>query len=105
MTGHRLALQVDGGIVIIRGWKASGTLRCAGLRPTYSGAAGGWMVDVARLPELLAWLDDRRFAYAIEGDRPESAAGAKDFASAQAPEPTQVGHVSHHLVAPEPTLW
>jgi hypothetical protein len=70
MARHRLVIQVDGNIVVVRGWKASGTLRCAGLRATFSGSAGGWMVDAARLPELLAWLDDRRFAYALEGDRP-----------------------------------
>lgn len=70
MSRRRLTITVDGNLVVVRGWKASGTLRCAGLRATFSGSAGGWMVDVARLPELLAWLDDRRLTYALEGDRP-----------------------------------
>lgn len=66
MTRHRLTIRVDNNIAIVRGWKASGVLRSAGLRPTYSGTAGGWMVDVSQLPELVAWLEYRNLAYALE---------------------------------------
>lgn len=67
MTRRRLTLEVDGNIVVVRGWKASGVLRSAGLRPTFSGTAGGWMVDVSKLPELVAWLDYHNLAYGLEG--------------------------------------
>lgn len=90
MARRRLTITVDGSIVVVRGWKASGTLRCAGLRATFSGSAGGWMVDVTRLPELLAWLDDRRFAYALEGDhgRPD---GRSSVEAAQRHLETEAG--------------
>lgn len=89
MSRRRLTITVDGNLVVVRGWKASGTLRCAGLRATFSGSAGGWMVDVARLPELLAWLDDRRMTYSLEGDRPAPASTTSSQPAAEA-EPVEV---------------
>jgi hypothetical protein len=70
MSSRNLAIKHDGSIVVIRGYKAAGIARGAGLRPTYSGAAGGWMLDASRLPELVAWLEYRNYRYTIEGDAP-----------------------------------
>lgn len=70
MSSRNLAITRDGSIVVIRGYKAAGIARSAGLRPTYSGAAGGWMLDASRLPELVAWLEYRNYRYTIEGDEP-----------------------------------
>lgn len=70
MSSRDLAIRRDGSIVVIRGYKAAGIARSAGLKPTYSGAAGGWMLDAYRLPELVAWLEYRNYRYSIEEDEP-----------------------------------
>lgn len=96
MSARQLTITRDGSIVIIRGYKAAGIARGAGLRPTYSGSAGGWMLDASRLPELCAWLDYRNRRYVVEGEEsfpavvrtPEPVAGPE---AAPAPEPDEGG--------------
>lgn len=70
MSARQLYLTRDGSIVVMRGYKAAGIARAAGLRPTYSASAGGWMVDASRLPELVAWLEYRNYRFTLEGDEP-----------------------------------
>jgi hypothetical protein len=84
MSSRNLAIKRDGSLVVIRGYKAAGIARSAGLRPTYSGAAGGWMLDASRLPELVAWLEYRNYRYTIEGDEPARREPAPTITTARA---------------------
>jgi hypothetical protein len=72
MSSRVLTLTNDGSLVVIRGYKAAEAARGAGLRPTYSGSAGGWMLDASRLPELVAHLEyrNRRYTLAEEQQAP-----------------------------------
>jgi hypothetical protein len=70
MSSRVLTLTRDGGLVVIRGYRAAEAARGAGLRPTYSGSAGGWMLDASRLPELVAYLEYRNRRYTLDEERP-----------------------------------
>ncbi len=59
MTRRLITLEVDGPIVVLRGWKAHGLALGAGLRPTYSGVRSGWIADTRRLPDLVGYLQHR----------------------------------------------
>lgn len=63
MTG--LSITVDGTIIVVRGFKAGGRLKASGLKAIYSTPLGGWMLDKARLPDLMAWLESRRIGYTV----------------------------------------
>lgn len=62
---RKITITPDGNIVVIRGYKVADIARSAGLRPTYSASAGGWMLDASRLPDLVAFLDYRSFRYEV----------------------------------------
>lgn len=66
MTRRKITIEPDGNIVVIRGYKVADIARAAGLKPTYSASAGGWMLDRTRLPELVAWLEYRNFRYELD---------------------------------------
>lgn len=71
MSSRRIiTIEPDGKIMVIRGYKVAEVARAAGLKPTYSASAGGWMLDADRLPELVAWLEYRNFRYVVEDDTP-----------------------------------
>jgi hypothetical protein len=74
MTRHLIAVEVDGSIFAIRGWKAHGLALGAGLRPTYSGVRGAWIADTKRLPELLAYLQHRNIPAEIDDVTPTAIA-------------------------------
>ena len=85
VSSRSLAIRRDGSIVVIRGYKAAGIARNAGLRPTYSAAAGGWMLDASRLPELVAWLEYRNYRYELAGDERPGTAPAPSHVAEPAP--------------------
>lgn len=59
MTRRLIAVEIDGTIMTLRGWKAHGLALGAGLRPTYNGVHQGWVADTKRLGDLLAYLGYR----------------------------------------------
>lgn len=63
---RKITITPDDKIIVIRGYKVADIARAAGLRPTYSASAGGWMLDVGRLPDLVSWLEYRNFRYVLE---------------------------------------
>lgn len=68
---RKITITPDDKIIVIRGYKVADVARSAGLRPTYSASAGGWMLDAARLPDLVSWLEYRNFRYEVEGAAPD----------------------------------
>lgn len=75
---RKITITPDGSIVVIKGYKIAEIARAAGLRPTYSASAGGWMLDVKRLPELVAWLEYRNFRYEVISEREPVVDGVVD---------------------------
>jgi len=63
-----ITLTPDGNVIVLRGYRVAQLARQAGLRPTFAGSVGGWMVDAHRLPDLVAWLDYRHVAYELDRD-------------------------------------
>lgn len=90
MSRRKITISPDGELVIIKGYKVAEIARAAGLRPTYSGSAGGWMLDASRLSELVVWLEYRNFRYEIEGRR-------------ETPRPDVA--IPRPRTEPEPLLW
>lgn len=76
MSSRVVTLTNDGQIIVMRGYKVAGIARGAGLRPTYSGSAGGWMLDASRLPELVAYLEHRNYRYRLDDDQAKPAVAA-----------------------------
>ena len=69
-----LTLTIDGTIVVVRGFKAGNRLKASGVKAVYSASAGGWMVDRARLADLLAFLQSRNIGHAVvDPDEPGDA--------------------------------
>lgn len=68
MAKRKITITADGSIVVFRGYKVADIARSAGLRPTYSASAGGWMLDANRLPELVAYLEYRNYRYEVRGN-------------------------------------
>lgn len=91
---RKITITPEDNIVVIKGYKVAEIAKAAGLRPTYSASAGGWMLDLRRLPELVAWLEYRNFRYEM--------AGTSEPESPPAAEPPDI---PRPRVAPEPTLW
>lgn len=54
-----LVVDVDDALAVVRGLKAGQRLKASGMKAVYSAAAGGWMLDAKRLPDLLAYLQSR----------------------------------------------
>jgi len=68
MTRRRVTIIESPPIIVVRGWRVSDLLREAGMKATFSGSAGGWMLDQPKLPDLLAFLQARNVgATVIEG--------------------------------------
>lgn len=68
---RRLTVTVapDGATFVLRGWGGGQVARDAGLRPIFSGSAGGsggWILDATRLPDLLAAAQSRNIAVLVE---------------------------------------
>jgi len=70
VTRRRIRIEEQGNVVIVRGWGASDLLKQAGIKPFWVGTQGGFMVDLDRLPDLLAHLQQRRIAVEIAGGTP-----------------------------------
>jgi hypothetical protein len=66
VSARTITITPDGSVVILRGYRVAQLARQAGLRPTFAGSVGGWMVDAHRLSDLVAWLDYRHVAYELE---------------------------------------
>lgn len=62
----RIAIEVDGSIFAIRGYRAHGLALGAGLRPTFSGTFGAWIADTKRLPDLTAYLQYRNVPFEVQ---------------------------------------
>ena len=54
------SITVDGGVFLVRGYVRD-TLRSAGLKPIWSGAGRGWVLDVHTMPDALASLEHAGF--------------------------------------------
>lgn len=67
MTRHRLSAIDKGGVYCVRGWRAKELIAAAGIKPFFAG--GGWVVDAARMPDLLAHLDRRHVVLDIAGGK------------------------------------
>lgn len=67
MTRRRLRIIVDtpGQTFAVRGWRADALIREAGHRAVFSGIARGWVLDLARLPDVAAWLEYRNVPYSV----------------------------------------
>lgn len=63
---RKITITADDRLVVVSGYKVAEVARAAGLRPTYSASAGGWMLDLARLPDLVSWLEYRNIRYELE---------------------------------------
>lgn len=57
---RRISAVVDGSVFVIKGWQAHKLALEAGLRPTFSGTAGGWVADSSRLSTFEAYCAHRR---------------------------------------------
>ncbi|WP_299057071.1 hypothetical protein [uncultured Nocardioides sp.] len=55
----RITVEASDEIIVVRGYGARDLMRGAGMRPIFSGSAGGWMLDASKLPDLLAALEHR----------------------------------------------
>jgi len=45
--------------LVLRGWKGGELARNAGLWPLWIGTVNGWVLDLDRLPDLVAYLEYR----------------------------------------------
>lgn len=72
MTRRRVTIIESPPIIVVRGWRVSDLLREAGLKATFSGSAGGWMLDQPRLPDLLAFLQRRNVGVTLDATSIES---------------------------------
>lgn len=63
---RRITVTKDGACLVVRGWRAADLAREAGLRPVYSGVSRGWLLDVRRLSDLVAFLESRNVPVVIE---------------------------------------
>lgn len=54
------AIVVDDRVILVRGYVRD-TLRSAGLRPIWSGSGRGWLLDVHKMPDATALLEDAGF--------------------------------------------
>lgn len=65
MSRARMSIRVDRRLVVVRGWRAAELLQGAGIKATFSGSAGGWMVDRQRLGDVLAYFESRNITVVI----------------------------------------
>lgn len=79
---RRVAGTIDGSVVIFQGWRVADLLRAADTKPIYAASAGGWMVDLSRLADVVAYLEYRNVAVTVTA--PESASATSDSAAAGA---------------------
>lgn len=87
MSARCCTITPDGNIVVMRGWRVAELARQAGLKPTYSGAVGGWMLDAKRLPDLVAHLEYRNIRFELEREEVQPAAPEPS----PVPAPAEVG--------------
>lgn len=69
MTRRLVSVTESAEVIIIRGYKAHGLALGAGLRPTYNGAAAGWVLDAKHLPRFVAWCEYRHVEVQVIGQR------------------------------------
>lgn len=65
MSRH-LVVKVERDRAILQGWRGGELAAEAGLRAVYLGTVKGWVVDLARLPDLLAFLQHRGVRVRVE---------------------------------------
>jgi hypothetical protein len=82
MSGRRrITLTLSGSIVVAKGWRCGPLVVEAGVNPTHSASAGGWMFDRTRLPDVEAYLQSRNIPVVIvDPDQGELELGGGDAA-------------------------
>ena len=66
MRGRTITVLERGATAVLRGWRVAEIARHAGLKPIYSGAAQGWLIDASRVGDFLAHCQRRHVAVDVE---------------------------------------
>lgn len=61
-------IETDDRTMVIRGWKVSELCREADMRPMWSAVRKGWVLDLRRLPDVVALCEWQGFGVRIVGD-------------------------------------
>lgn len=67
MSRRRITIETDekNDRMIVRGWRGGDLAREAGCWPLWIGSVGGWVIDLPRLPDLVAYLEYRNIAVSV----------------------------------------
>lgn len=65
MSRRTITLTLSGSIVVAKGWRCGPLVVEAGVRPTHSASAGGWMFDRHKLADVEAYLQSRNIPVVV----------------------------------------
>lgn len=75
MTRRRVVVEVDDSTktCFVRGWQAGDMIRDAGIRPIWSHMSRCFMIDLRRLPDMVAYLEYRNINPVVRDRVPDKA--------------------------------